>query len=1004
MSGVVTWGVAVAERSSPFVGRRAERDRLFLTWREAAAAGDRRVVLVGGEAGIGKTRLVTEVADELANEGTGVAVLYGRADDPSAPFQAWSTALRPVGFVDALRDLSRGGVDPATARTLLFEAAVDAVASAAPAVVVLDDLHWADDSTLALVRHLVRRDVAGPLLLVLVYRDVEVDRRSTLGGLIADLAMDAGTSRMSIVGLTIDEVRELTGRDDAERLRERSGGNPFIVTSLLAYTGDGPPPAVADVVDRRVEQLDAAARRAIAVAAVCGRQASRTVVERVGGATMLDGLDECARARLLVAVDEDIYEFAHDLVRECVLAALSPARRAELHRDVADALLAAGADEADVDRHRLRGGGPDSLAAAMAAAERARAAFAYETAARERAKAFDLADDTATRFELAMARAEDLALAGTVDGELDALHDAARCGRDLGDPHRMAAAVARMPLVFLAPGVADLIAETLDRLPPADSADRARVLVRQFYEATNSQHVDDVASILDEALAMAARVGDTATLARGVVVRSIFFAESITDDDLDLLAMHEDEMAAVFGTRTLRRGRAIRVTQRMALGDPDGARREIQRMTDDGLRAAAQWTVAEWRALEAFLAGRFDDARRLIAEAERIGHAQGEDLATPNRRMLELHIALERGDAVQAPDGPMLVSGMQEHSSVFDALAAAATGDLEAARTLVASIDIDDAPRRLRWPMLLFAYASVITLIGDREPAAVLHDALQTHAGTVVMPPLYPQVCLGAADRYLGLLAELAGRPDDARRHLAHALELDVRIGADVWAAQDRYHLGRLLLHDEPERATALLDAAASEARRMGMRPLEAKVAAVRNIAVFKPQGGGWLIVYDGHAVRLPARRGLAWLAQLLDAPGEEIAALDLTGGGSWDRPPVLDELAKSQYRARLQALDAELDDAAARNDLAAGARARLERDALVDELARAVGRGGRDRAPTADSERARINVTRALRRAIDEIRRAHPTLAAHFDATVRTGLFCSYTPDPRALPAWLTH
>ena len=972
-------------------------------WREAAA-GDRRVVLVGGEPGIGKTRLVSEVAKDLADEDVGVSVFYGRADDPSAPFQAWTTALRPVGFVEALRAIAQSSTDASAARTLLFEAAVDAIAAAAPAVVVLDDLHWADDSSLALVRHLVRGPVGGPLLLVLVYRDVDLDRRSALGALIADLAADPRATRMSVVGLTTAEVSELTGSQDAELLRQRSGGNPFLLTSLVGYTGDGPPPQVADVVAHRVEQLDEDARRSIAIAAVCGRVAAPSVVEAVGGPAMLESLDACVRAGLLVSACEDAYEFVHDLVRECIVARMSPARRAQLHRQVAAALRDAGADDAEIDRHELGSGGVESLKAAVAAADRARAALAYETAARDRATAFALAEDPATRFDLAMARAEDLALAGIVDGELDALHDAARCAREMDDPHRMAAAVARMPLVFYADGVEPVLAETLERLPPGDSADRARVLIRQFYEATNTNHPDEVAAILDEAMAMAARVGDEASRARGVVVRSIFFPDSVTDADLDVLAAHEQAMAEVFGTRTVRRARAVRVTRRMALGDADGARREVQRLAEGGLRTASQWTVAEWRAMEAFLAGRFDDAVRLGTEAETIGHALGEDLAASNRRILELQIAIERGDpSPEAGRGPLLLGGMRERDAVFEAHVAAASGDSARARDLIDEIDAREAARLLRWPMILFTYAAVVVLIGDRDRAATLHDAIAGHTGTVVMPPLYPSTCLGSADRFLGLLAECAGRPEDARRHFARALEVDVRIGADVWAAHDRYHLGRLLLTEEPDRATALLDAAASEARRMGLLPLAERVAAAREVAIFRPDGGGWLVVYDGVAVRLPARRGLEWLAQLLAAPGEELAALELVGGGSWDRPPVLDELAKAQYRARLQELDTELDDAASRNDLAAGDRARLERDALVDELARAVGRGGRDRTTTADSERARINVTRAVRRAVDEIRRAHPSLAAHLDATIRTGLFCSYTPDPRAAPTWRT-
>jgi non-specific serine/threonine protein kinase len=119
------------------------------------------------------------------------------------------------------------------------------------------------------------------------------------------------------------------------------------------------------------------------------------------------------------------------------------------------------------------------------------------------------------------------------------------------------------------------------------------------------------------------------------------------------------------------------------------------------------------------------------------------------------------------------------------------------------------------------------------------------------------------------------------------------------------------------------------------------------------------------------------------------------------DAGPILDPEAKAQYRARLEELEAELRDAEQWNDPERAARATEERELLAHELAAAVGLGGRDRKAASDAERARINVTRAIKTVIDRIAQHSPALARHFEATVRTGTFCSYGPDPRAILRW---
>jgi hypothetical protein len=195
---------------------------------------------------------------------------------------------------------------------------------------------------------------------------------------------------------------------------------------------------------------------------------------------------------------------------------------------------------------------------------------------------------------------------------------------------------------------------------------------------------------------------------------------------------------------------------------------------------------------------------------------------------------------------------------------------------------------------------------------------------------------------------------------------------------------------------------------------------------VFRREGEYWTVAYEGDIVRLKDAKGLRHLARLLAHPGRELHAVDLeaadrqpapvapvgprerVGDGELQARPdlgdageLLDATAKAAYKARLEELRAELEEAAGNNDLARAATARQELDFLVGELARAVGLGGRDRRAASHAERARLNATRAIRAAIAHLARANPSLGRHLAATVRTGRYCCYTPDPRAPIAW---
>jgi hypothetical protein len=247
-------------------------------------------------------------------------------------------------------------------------------------------------------------------------------------------------------------------------------------------------------------------------------------------------------------------------------------------------------------------------------------------------------------------------------------------------------------------------------------------------------------------------------------------------------------------------------------------------------------------------------------------------------------------------------------------------------------------------------------------------------------------------------------------------------------AMDDRHPLlpeGHLARRAGPVSAGRRRDAAEeAEPSAVGLTFEAAAPPASGNL--FRREGEYWTVCYEGVVVRLRDAKGLRHLARLLTDPRREFHVVDLeaanrqalspaavglrgrAGAGELvvrpdlgDAGALLDATAKAAYQARLTELGAELEAAEGGNDPARAARARAERDFLVAELARAVGLGGRDRRAASHAERARLNATRAIRAAMANLARANPSLGRHLAVTIRTGRYCSYTPDPRAPIAW---
>jgi DNA-binding CsgD family transcriptional regulator/tetratricopeptide (TPR) repeat protein len=386
---------------------------------DAAVAGRGRLVLVGGEAGVGKTSLVRAFAEERGGD---VRFAWGACDGLFTP--------QPLGPLLELADQLGLTVDGP--RGQVFAATLEALRRV-PTVVVVEDVHWADEATLDLIRFLGRRLEQTTTLLIATYRDDELGPHHPLRVLLGDVP---SARRVSLRALSERGVEALAhgSEVDAAELYRLTGGNPFFVTEVLATGGAGVPESVRDAVLARAAKLGRAARELADAAAVVGRHAELGLLERVLGEPLVS-LGECLAAGVLQAEGSEI-AFRHELARQAVEEAIDPLRRAELHRRVLAALLTEQAGSARLAHHAEAAGESAAvLAHAPSAAEHAASLGAHREAAAQYARALRFADGLPRRAvaELLESRAYECYLTDQVEDALAAQVEAREHYRALGD-------------------------------------------------------------------------------------------------------------------------------------------------------------------------------------------------------------------------------------------------------------------------------------------------------------------------------------------------------------------------------------------------------------------------------------------------------------------------------------------------------------------------------------------------------------------------------------------
>lgn len=818
--------VSTDPRTWPLAGREAELAALLEVLGRVRDGRTGLASLVG-EPGIGKSRLVAELARRAAGED--FAVLVGRcsSDEGAPPFWPWVSVLRDLSGVLGHGPVQQlAGADADSLAGLLPAAAADVVGSSVdaerfrisdavarlltaaaecrPLLVVLDDVHWADQSSLRLLHHLADH-LADARVFFVVTRRALPEPTGILAEVVAGLgrrhALRLDLRGLSLAG-TVELSRAVTGAEPAARwaaaLHERTDGNPFFLAELLRLPGGGDiPAAVTEVVARRVARLPEPTQELLRTAAVIGRQYDAEVLAAATGHevdAVLDDLDPALAAGIVL--EEAVlgrFRFAHALVRDVVYHGQTATRRARRHAAVAAALRDEGDERlSETARHWLAAGPAHAGVAwrtATRAARQARSVHGYEEAAALLAAARtaqdqDRACGPAERYDLLMTHAEASHWIGDRDTQLDALDRACRAADELGDVHRLARAAVgsadgslwtvRDRDVVHQPAVAAL-RRVLLALPAEDSDLRCRALLTLGGELHYADAPRERDALASEGLAMARRIGDPELVAWAAATAFVATWQAANaqqrwrqvDEALTLVGQRSGGEAA--RTRLL----TFRAVAGLETGRIDAMWRDVAaaRAGAERLRLPYPLVVLNgielpWRAMQ----GRFAEADALIAEADSLASRT----ALPAREFFvvsSLFARLWQGRSAEfLPVTRALYEAAPALATSLHLLVLVRAGaGAEAAAVVDRSGWVPDGTS---WAATFDLAVGAHVAYAARRPrfAAQVYEQLAPHAGRPAAAG--SGAALGPVDAFLALAAAAAGERTLATRHADEAAAL----------------------------------------------------------------------------------------------------------------------------------------------------------------------------------------------------------------------------------------
>jgi DNA-binding CsgD family transcriptional regulator/tetratricopeptide (TPR) repeat protein len=471
------------------------------------------VLLVGGEAGVGKTMLVRRFCEELG--ATGSSVLWGACDPLFAP--------RPLGPLRAVGQATGGELEAVVERGAMPYEVVEALghelSTRGPTVLVLEDVHWADEATLDVLRLLARRVETVPALVVATYRDDELGLSRPLLLVLGELATSPSVDRIKLAPLTSDAIVQLAEPYgvDPDELHRKTAGNPFFVVEALAVEEGGIPDTVRDAVLARAARLSPAARRVLEAVAVAPPLAELWLLEGLAG-DEARSLDECVTSGMLSSEPVGVV-FRHELARLAIEESVAPHRKRELHRRALAALADppdGGRDLARLAHHAEHAGDGDAvLRFAPEAGDAAASLGAYREAAAQYARALRFGDrlSPGERAQLLERRSRACYLTDDNDAAVAAITEAREYRHQLGEILEEGAALSWLSLVLWCPGRAEESELTareavgvLEGLPPC--RELAMAHANLAYVSATFARSDDAQTRARQALDLAEQVDD----------------------------------------------------------------------------------------------------------------------------------------------------------------------------------------------------------------------------------------------------------------------------------------------------------------------------------------------------------------------------------------------------------------------------------------------------------------------------------------------------------------
>ena len=828
-----------------------------------------------------------------------------------------------------------------------------------------------------------------------------------------------------------------------------------LVEMLLASGRDLSDPAVADVAAStapagvasvlrdRLHRLDAASLALLRRAAVLGREFDGDLLETVEApaANVARALAAAAAAEVLepVAGSPGRWRFPHVLFRDVLYDDQDPAARHATHREACAAIT---------DRRNL---GEDVWLTAAAhhavQALTAESAATTRTLARragERSLARCAHEDAIAWFEAAL-RAQELAAEGE-EGEKHVLAlrlrlaaarwragqpDAARAdysralelSRESGDGVSFAEAavgsVGRTDAVLgLEEESAALLEEALERLGPKPSRLRVDTLTRLATALYFSPDETRRETLSLEAVACAESLGDPAALGYALTARRYLLArpsqlgdrEALEARTLQLLESRPEDPATMIARyqsviSAFERGDFPAVDQHLAAHARLEARLREPFLT---------WQDAALRATRVLAAGDLEEGEILAFRARELGEQAG----SPNAFTWfsgQLY-GIRRAQGRLGELEPILADLNTRYPDVAGYgfaraeswLSLGREAEVRAFLAAARANGFRDLPDDFNWPSVVAIATRCSLALGDMDAARDLHAVITPARETCIVMP-FGSLWDGAATLYLGQLATLLGHFDDAERDLSAAAELHAKIGArahlaETWLAQARLHAAQ----GDRREAGRLATEATSLFRTLGMPDAQKQAEALARpstethapgaVHSWKRTASGWRVRFVDEEVQFRDSLGMAYLAALIAQPAQPMHVLDLAArrsdAGAADSGEVLDQRARTQVRARMHDLATELEDTEASHDLGRSEALGAELDQLEQELAHALGLGGRARRMGDPVERARKSVYNRIQAALKAIEKELPELAQHLRHAVRTGRTCVYAPE----------